>query len=99
VKENMEKTKHVKLEIILSTDPKSLDKLETTFEEALFQYCGQEFVVRKTNLTSEQMYKKIPIDPKLFKTLEVQAKEKGFANTDEYVTDLLNQQFKTFKEN
>jgi hypothetical protein len=94
----MAKTKHVKLEIILSTDPKSLDKLETTLEEALYQYVGQEFVVRKTNLTSEQLYKKIPLDSKTFKNLEVQARKKGYANPDKYATDLLNQLFKTFKE-
>jgi len=93
----MAKTKHVKLEIILSTDTESLRKLEAAFEGDLYQNCGEDFVMRKTNLTTEQLYKKIPIDSKLFKTLEVQAKEKGFANMDDYVTDLLNQQFKTLK--
>jgi hypothetical protein len=95
----MEKTKHVKLVITLSTDSESLEKLETTLEEVLFQFCGDNYAIRKTNLTSEQLYEKIPLDSKLYRKLETQAKEKGFPNVDDYVIDMLENIFATLKGN
>jgi hypothetical protein len=43
----------------------------------------------------KRMTKKIPIDLKLYRELEVQAKEKGLANVDDYVNDLVKQLVKT----
>jgi hypothetical protein len=35
--------------------------------------------------------KQISIDAKLYRKLEVQAKEKGFANVDDYVADIIKE--------